>query len=201
MPSAEIDGAGRVYVGWEDCRFEQACKANDIVISTSDNGTNWSPVFGVPADPAGSGVDHCIPGLAVDKATAGASAHIGLTYYYYPNGDCTVATCQLDAAFISSVNGGATWSAAQQVAGPMQLGWLPLTSQGFMVGDYISTSFSIGTPVPVVAIASAGTPPASLNEAMFAVQGLSASGGTTPAFTNTATSRGSSTAPVSPKNR
>jgi len=201
LPSAEIDGVGRVYVAWEDCRFEQACKANDIVISTSDNGTSWSPVFGVPADPAGSGVDHFIPGLAVDKATAGASAHIGLTYYYYPNGDCTVATCQLDAAFISSVDGGSTWSTTQQVAGPMQLGWLPLTSQGYMVGDYISTSFSAGTPVPVVAIASAGTPPASLNEAMFAVQGLSASGGSTPSFTNTATSRGSSTAPASPKIR
>ena len=201
LPTAEIDGAGRVYVGWEDCRFEQACKANDIVISASDNGVNWSPVFGVPADPARSGVDHFIPGLAVDKATAGASAHIGLSYYYYPNADCTVATCQLDAGFISSANGGATWSGAQQIAGPIALGWLPLTSQGYMVGDYISTSFVGGTPVPVYALASAGSPPASFNEAMFAARGLTAAGGATPAFTNPATSRGSSTASVSPKVR
>jgi hypothetical protein len=201
LPTAEIDGAGRVYVGWEDCRFEQACKANDIVVSTSDDGTTWSPVFGVPADPAGSGVDHFIPGLAVDKTTAGPTAHIGLSYYYYPNADCTVVTCQLEAGFISSADGGATWSTAQQLAGPMALGWLPLTSQGYMVGDYISTSFSRGTPVPVVAVASTGSPPAGLNEAMFAAQGLSATGGTTPAFTDTATSRGSSTAPASPKIR
>jgi BNR repeat-like domain len=201
LPSAEIDGAGRVYVGWEDCRFEQACKANDIVLSTSDNGTTWSPVFGVPADPAGSGVDHFIPGVGVDKATAGATAHIGLTYYYYPNADCTVATCELNAAFISSANGGATWSSPQQLAGPMSLSWLPLTSQGYMVGDYISTSFSGGTPVAVVALASAGSPPASFSEAMFAARGLTAAGGTTPALTNPATSRGSSTASVSPKVR
>ena len=201
LPSAEIDGAGRVYVGWEDCRFEQACKANDIVMSTSDNGTTWSPVFGVPADAQGSGVDHFIPGLGVDKATAGSTARIGLSYYYYPNANCTVATCQLNAGFISSANGGATWSSAHHVAGPMSLNWLPLTSQGYMVGDYVSTSFSGGTPVPVYALASAGSPPANFKEAMFAAQGLVAAGGTTPALTNTATSRGSSTGPATPKVR
>lgn len=198
LPTAEIDASGRVYVGWEDCRFERSCAANDIVISSSTDGVNWSPVFGVPADPAGSGVDHFIPGLGVNKATTG---QLALSYYYYPNAECTVATCQLNAAFISSADGGATWSSPQQVAGPMSLSWLPLTSQGYMVGDYISTSFVGGTPVPVYSLASAGSPPASFNEAMFAARNLTASGGTTPAFTNPATSRGSNTAPVSPKLR
>lgn len=201
LPTAEIDGAGRVYVAWEDCRFEQSCAANDIVLSSSIDGINWSPVVGVPADPAGSGVDHFIPGLAVNRLTSGATAQLGLSYYYYPNAECAVATCQLDAGFISSTDGGATWSSPQQVAGPMQLGWLPLTSQGYMVGDYMSTSFVGAAPVPVYALASAGSPPAGLNEAMFAARGLSATGGTTPAFTNLATSRGSSAAPVSPKSR
>ncbi len=35
LPSAEIDGAGRVYVAWEDCRFEPGCAANDIVARAS----------------------------------------------------------------------------------------------------------------------------------------------------------------------
>ncbi|HET9847172.1 MAG TPA: sialidase family protein [Candidatus Dormibacteraeota bacterium] len=198
LPTAEIDGAGRVYVAWEDCRFEQACKANDIVVSTSDDGVNWSPVFGVPADPQGSGVDHFIPGIAVDKSTSGASAHIGLAYYFYPNANCSVSTCQLDTGFVSSTNGGATWSSGQQLAGPVTLTWLPLTSQGYMVGDYISTSFTGGAPVPAVAEATAGTSPEGLNEAMFAALGLTAAGGDTPAFTNTATSRGSSTSNGNP---
>ena len=65
LPSAEIDGAGKVFVVWEDCRFETRCRANDIVMSTSMNGTSWTAVTRIPADAVGSGVDHFIPGLAV----------------------------------------------------------------------------------------------------------------------------------------
>ncbi|TME54631.1 MAG: exo-alpha-sialidase, partial [Chloroflexi bacterium] len=140
LPTAEIDGSGIVYVAWEDCSFEPGCAANDIVFSSSADGVNWSGLSRVPADPVGSGVDHFIPGLGVDRATSGSRAHLGLTYYYYPNAACTVSTCELDAAFISSANAGVTWSRKQSLAGPMNLTWLPLTTQGYMVGDYISTS-------------------------------------------------------------
>src|SRR5512140_1212661 len=79
LPSAEIDGAGTVYVAWSDCRFRRGCKANDIVYSKSLNaaGTSWSAVTRIPIDGTGSGVDHFIPGLAVNKATSGASAQLG----------------------------------------------------------------------------------------------------------------------------
>ena len=91
-----------------------------------------------------SGVDHFIPGLAVDPATSGASAHLALTYYFYPNAACTPATCQLDVGYVSSPDGGAHWGAPTQLAGPMSLGDIAATSQGPMVGDYISTSFNAG---------------------------------------------------------
>jgi hypothetical protein len=153
LPSAEIDGAGTVYVVWQDCRFESGCPANDLVMSTSTNGTSWSPVTRVPIDAVGSGADHFIPGLAVDKSTSGGSAHLGLTYYFYPVANCSTSTCQLDVGFISSTNGGSTWGTATQLAGPMNLNTLPLTSQGYMVGDYISTSFnSSGTAHGVFAV-------------------------------------------------
>src|SRR5438105_11467595 len=86
LPSAEIDGAGTVFVAWTDCRFRKGCKANDIVLSHSLNatGTSWSSVSRVPIDAVNSGVDHFIPGLAVNKATSGATAQLGLTYYFYP---------------------------------------------------------------------------------------------------------------------
>ncbi len=141
LPTAEIDHAGNVYVAWQDCRFIAGCTANDIVYSTSGNGTTWSVVRRVPINPITSGVDHFIPGLAVDRSTSGASAHLGLTYYFYPSASCTVSTCQLDVGFISSATGGATWSAPTQLTGPMHLDTLPDTTQGFMVGDYMSTSF------------------------------------------------------------
>src|SRR5262249_4878790 len=32
LPSAEVDGAGKVYVVWQDCRFRPGCRSNDIVI-------------------------------------------------------------------------------------------------------------------------------------------------------------------------
>lgn len=157
LPSAEVDASGRVYVAWPDCRFEAGCAANDIVLSTSTDGVSWSPVSRVPADEVGTGVDHFIPGLGVNPATSGASAHLGLAYYLYPDANCTAATCQLDVGFISSADGGATWSASVQLAGPMSLSWLAPTSQGMMVGDYISTSFSGGVAYPTFAVASAPT--------------------------------------------
>src|SRR5258706_13779384 len=45
LPSAEIDGAGTVYVAWADCRFRRSCKSNDIVFVKSLNatGTSGSP--------------------------------------------------------------------------------------------------------------------------------------------------------------
>src|SRR5215212_4606271 len=78
LPSAEIDGAGTVFVAWTDCRFRRACRTNDIVLSHSLNatGTSWSSVARVPIDGTNSGVDHFIPGLAVDKSASGAGAHL-----------------------------------------------------------------------------------------------------------------------------
>jgi hypothetical protein len=191
LPTAEIDGSGTVYVAWEDCSFEPGCTANDIVISSSSDGVNWSGLSRVSADPVGSGVDHFIPGLGVDTATSGKSAHLGLTYYYYPNAACTVSTCQLDAAFVSSADAGQTWSRKRVLAGPMALTWLPLTTQGFMVGDYISTSFLSGAAFTTIAVATAGTAPQNLNEAMFAnVSGLRVVGG--GSASDHATSSGSS---------
>ena len=168
LPTAEIDGLGKVYVGWEDCRFESGCPANDIVFSSSSNGLNWSSVSRVPIDAVGSGVDHFIPGLAVDLSTSGSATHLGLSFYYYPNASCTISTCQLDAGFISSSDSGNTWGGKVQLAGPMKLTWLALTTQGYMVGDYISTSFVGGLAFPVIAVANAGTANENLKEAMYA---------------------------------
>jgi hypothetical protein len=153
LPSAEIDGAGNVYVAWEDCGFESHCSANDIVFSSSSDGMNWSAVKRIPIDPVGSGVDHFIPGLAVDPATSGSGAHLALTYYFYPDAACTLDTCQLKVGYTSSPDGGAHWSAPTQLAGPMSLHDIAATSQGPMVGDYISTSFNAsGTAATVFAI-------------------------------------------------
>ena len=158
LPSAEVAGDGTVYVAWQDCRFRSGCPANDIVYSTSTNGTTWSAVTRVPIDPTNSGVDHFIPGFAVDRATSGSNTHLALGYYYYPVSSCNSGTCQLTQGFVSSLDAGATWTTPTQVAGPMSLSWIANTNQGRMVGDYMSTSFTAdGKAHPVFALAKAPT--------------------------------------------
>jgi hypothetical protein len=142
LPSAEISGDGKIYVVWEDCRFRANCYTNDLVYTTSTNGTSWTAVQRIPIDATNSTVDHFIPGVGVDRNSSGASIRVGVTYYYYPQVSCTFSTCQLRVGFIKSSNGGSTWNAAIDVAGPMTMSWLPNTSQGRMVGDYISTSYN-----------------------------------------------------------
>jgi BNR repeat-like domain len=167
LPSAEIDGAGTVYVAWEDCRFRASCSANDIVFSTSADGVNWTAASRVPIDPVTSPVDHFIPGLAVDPETSGATAHLGLTYYFYPRAACG-STCRLEVGFISSPDGGAHWGAATQLAGPMALSEIAQTSQGPMVGDYISSSFSGGQVATLFAVGLQQPSTTSFDEAMYA---------------------------------
>ena len=142
LPSAEVDGAGKVFVVVQDASFRSGASSNDIVLSTSTNCINWTSKVRVPIDTVTSGVDHFIPGVGVDKATSGSSAHVGITYYYYPVANCTSTTCALRVGYISSSDGGTNWSAPTEIAGPMTLSWLPNTSQGRMVGDYTSTSYS-----------------------------------------------------------
>ena len=179
LPSAQIDASGKIYVVWSDCRFEPGCTASDLVLSTSTDGITWSPVTRIPIDPVGSGADHFIPGLAVDRSTFDGTAHLVLTFYTYPVADCTTSTCQLEVASSTSADGGATWTSSTQLAGPMTLTWLPDTSQGFMVADYIAGSFISSPAFPAFAVASAPasggancqTATPNCNEAMFTVNG------------------------------
>ncbi len=157
LPSAAADATGRVYVVWQDCRFRTNCAANDIVMSSSVDGSNWTAPSGIPIDATSSTVDHFIPALAVDSATSGGSAHLALTYYFYPATTCSISTCQLNVGFVSSSDGGNTWSSPTTLAGPMSLSWLPNTSSGVMVGDYIATAYSNGSARAVFAVARANS--------------------------------------------
>ncbi len=197
LPSAAMDAAGNVYVVWEDCSFRAACASNDLVMSTSADGVTWTAPARIPIDATTSTVDHFIPGLGIDPATSGASAHLGLTYYYYPQANCSAATCALYVGFISSLDGGNTWSAQTPLAGPMSLNWLPSTFSGPMVADYIATSFAGGKAYGVFAVAK--SPSGTLfDQAIYttqsgldvaAAQGRFSSAGERPVFTEPRASR------------
>ncbi len=154
--SSAMDAAGKVYVMWPDCRFRANCSSNDIVYSTSTSGTKWSSVTRVPIDPVTSTVDHFITGAAIAPGTKGSKAQIALVYYFYPISACG-NTCSLSVGFIQSSSAGKAWTAAETLAGPMQLTWLPETFSGTMVADYVSVGFAGGKAYPVFALAQAKT--------------------------------------------
>ena len=166
LPSAAIDGAGKVFVAWSDCRFRSGCSSNDIVVSSSTDGKTWSAVTRIPIDATTSTVDHFLPGIGIDPATSGSSAHMTSVYYYYPVSNCTSNTCQLDVGFVTSTDGGATWTAGVQIGGPMKLAWLPVSDNGPMVADYIGVSYVNGNPFGVFAVAQ-GPSGKTLKESMF----------------------------------
>jgi hypothetical protein len=174
LPSAVADGAGAVWVVWEDCRFRPGCATNDLVYSISTDGGSWSAVARIPIDDTSSAVDHFIPGIGIDPATAGAGAHVALHYYYYSQSNCTASTCQLLVGYISSANGGSSWNAPVALTGPMLLGWLPNSQNGLMVGDYIATAFTNGVPHGVFAVASAASG-STYGEAIYTGQSLTVS--------------------------
>jgi hypothetical protein len=112
-------------------------KANDIVIAHSLNATStsWSAVTRIPIDGTRSRIDHFIPGLAVNKSTSGATAQLGLTYYFYAK-----RRKPLSVGFTSSADACNTWSTPQMIISGMTSTWVA-TSQGRVVGDYISSSY------------------------------------------------------------
>jgi len=190
LASAEIDGSGTVYASWNDCRFRTGCSADDIVFSTSTNGTTWSAVQRVPIVPTNSTTEVFLLGIGVDHATQGATAHVGVAFYFMPTNSCNSSTCKVMAGWTTSTNGGSTWSKAFKLFGPMRQTSMP-NPGGFFLGDYISTSFgSNGKGYPVIAFAKntgtncvIGNITSCDEDMVVPTDGLPVTGGTIPAGT------------------
>jgi hypothetical protein len=171
LPTLDVDAAGRLYFAWPDCRFRSECNATDVILATSPNGVAWAPPVRVPTASVQDAVDSFLPALAVAPATRGAGARLALAYYslQQPSG-CALETCPgLNAWAITSENGGTIWSRPQRLnAVPMRLSWLADGGLGKFVGDYISTSWVGGRPIPVFAIGSAPVFVDRLRQSIFA---------------------------------
>jgi len=162
--AAAIDGAGKVYIMWADCRFRNNCASNDIVFTSSSDGVTWSAVTRVPIDPVGSTVDHFTPGFSIAPGTSGSTARLALTYNFLPKTNCG-SVCNVGVGYVESTNGGSTWGAPKVLAKGMNTNWLPSTTSGQMLGDYQTTAYS-GTRVHGVFAAAFSPSGSTLNEAM-----------------------------------
>jgi hypothetical protein len=185
LPSVGIDGAGKVFVVWSDCRFRTSCAENDIAMSSSSDGKTWSAVTRIPIDPTTSTVDHFLPGIGVDPATSGSTAHLTIVYYYYPKSNCSAGNCQLEVGYTTSSDGGATWTAGVKIAGPMYLSWLPISDNGPMVADYIGVSYVNGNPFGVFAVAQKPSG-STLSESMYTTKAPLPAAGSAARFSGAA---------------
>jgi len=152
--AADVDASGRVLAVWQDCRFRTGCVANDVVISRSADGINWSTPTRVT-----SGRNAAIPTIGVEPGTG----RLAIAYYVIQPGG-------IDAELVTSSDG-VRWSEPQRLnPRRMPLTWLPQTTLGRMLADYIGVSWSRGRPLVVYALAS---PPLSetLRQAIYAARG------------------------------
>jgi hypothetical protein len=163
LPTIGIDGGGRLFAAWQDCRFSSSCARNDLVLTSSADGITWSDPQRIPTTGSGGSVHSLIPGLGVDPATAGATAHLAFVYY-------TLGTSgRLDVATISSSDGGSSWGRPQRLdVESMPLNWIAETRDGAMVGDYMALSYANGRAVPVFSLAWHPAAGPSLRQAIFA---------------------------------
>jgi hypothetical protein len=154
VPAADVDGAGRIVAVWHDCRFHSDCEANDIVFTRSTDGTTWSE----PARVTG-GRNAVMPTIGVEPGTG----RLAIAYYAIrPDG--------VDAELVTSQDG-SKWSAPQRLnPRRMSLAWMPDTTLGRMLADYIGVTWSRGRPLVVYALAS---PPRNgkLRQAIYAARG------------------------------
>jgi hypothetical protein len=163
--SGDVDAAGRLYIAWHDCRFDEDCAYASIGFTTSATGVNWTEPARIPTGANHAVVEEFVPGLAVDPTTRGRNARVAVAYHRHAS--CGTTRC-VDVELISSADGGATWGRAQRLnARPMPISWIADTALGAMLADYISTSYVRGRPIPVFALASEPTGDI-LHQAIFA---------------------------------
>ncbi len=154
LPSAAVDDAGRIYVVWNDCRFEQGCHTQDVVMTTSDDGIHWTPIRRVPFQRVGSSKAYYLPVIDVRPGTTDSGAHLGLYSWVLQRADCPTDLCKVRVEFLESRDGGNSWSDVRHIGPPMGLTWFPRTGPGYMFGDYQALNFTgDGTAVAVLPIA------------------------------------------------
>ncbi len=137
--SVAVDGAGRLWAAWQDCRNRIECGANEIVLASTVDGVVWSAPARVPIGTA-DGVDAFVPGLAADPAGRG---RLGLVYHTVDQpGACPPDECRAVHIWVTGTrDGGRTWARPRRLTPRgMRLPWIAQTGIGRMLADYVSAS-------------------------------------------------------------
>ncbi len=154
LPSADVGPDGRIWVAWHDClgpRFP----SNDVFVATSEDGSSWSAPAVVT-----TGRNAVLPAIGIDATTG----RVAIAYHAF-------RLAGVDVELVESPGGGARWGIPRRLsAQSMPLEWMPNTTSGRMLGDYISVHYAGDRPLVVWVLASepVGT---SLRQAVYATRG------------------------------
>jgi hypothetical protein len=152
LPSADVDGGGRVWVAWHDCAAPGVTQ-NSVFVSTSPDGSAWS----APATVT-SGRNALLPAIGIDAATG----RVAIAYM-------RSVTAGMDVELVESAGTG--WGVPRRLsAQTMPLTWMPNTVSGRMLGDYISVHYAGGRPLVVWVLANEPVG-SSLRQAVYATRG------------------------------
>jgi hypothetical protein len=156
LPSA-AETANGVVVVWPDCSAHPACSANDILISSSSDGTTWAPPLTVA-----NRADYVTPSVGASGST------VAVVAYVRPD----VSDSSLGVRLFRSNDGGATWAAPIRLdARPMQLSSLAQSQSegtGGFLGDYDAVAFVGNRPIPVFAAAEPRATNGSFRQDLYA---------------------------------
>lgn len=183
LPSMDVDAAGKIYLAWPDCQFRtDTCSdssnnsRNDILLTTSTDGTTWTAPKRIPIAESDANMDRYIPEITVDHSTSGANAKIGLHYYFIEDGACS-SNCAMKVGYLSSANGGTSWSSPQTVAGPFGMHTLADTNQGRMIGEYTGAAFVNGKVVGAFPVGKAPTDGKAFDQGIYTFGPMAVTGG------------------------
>ena len=131
------------------------CPSNDIVYSSSLDGLTWSAVTRIPIDPVYDQHRPLPARIAVDKNTSGSATYLARGLLLLP-GHRGTSMCEHERQFHIVPRRRRELDTGLKIGGPMKVPWIANTNQGYMVGDYISTSFTgDGKAHPVFSLAKA----------------------------------------------
>ncbi len=154
LPSADVDPSGRVWATWHDCRFSPGCAANSVVTSTSTDGRTWSAPAAIT-----SGRNAMLPAVGIHPVSGRAA----FVYHVVRPGGVDVELVEVgpDRRRLSPPR--------RLSSQTMRSEWMPNTSSGRMLADYLSVHYAGNRPLAVWILASEPVG-SSLRQAVYATR-------------------------------
>jgi Neuraminidase (sialidase) len=128
IPEPAIDPAsGKLYITWQDSRFNGGHYDEVALSSSSDGGATWSTPIRVNTP---TGRPAFTPSISVNSAGT-----VSISYYDFRNLATQTTTLPTDYWFTTSTNGGVSFGNEAHLAGPFDMLTAPI-ARGYFVGDY-----------------------------------------------------------------